>query len=124
MPVVTLAGMGQVEILSARGGTTGANRPKKCGDPERSTQARTDLCKTSHGGVKVVGPLLTGEHYGIAINKQKPELVETIDDGLAKIKESGEHDQLFVTCFGGDMSGAVESVENLRTSRSRISVCG
>jgi glutamine transport system substrate-binding protein len=67
--------------------------------------------KTKHGNVKTVGPLLTGEYYGIAVSKTKPELVARINDGLAKVKESGEYKKLFEKYFGGDLSGAVEGVE-------------
>ncbi|CAM5282072.1 polar amino acid transport system substrate-binding protein [Aquamicrobium terrae] len=68
--------------------------------------------KTAHDDVKTVGPLLTGEYYGIAISKKKPDLAAKIDDGLAKIKKSGEYKKLFEKYFGGDMSGAVEGVES------------
>jgi polar amino acid transport system substrate-binding protein/glutamine transport system substrate-binding protein len=61
--------------------------------------------------VKVVGSLLTGEYYGIAISKKKPELVAKINAGLAKIKKNGEYHNLFVKYFGGDVSGAVKGVE-------------
>ncbi|MBV6303319.1 basic amino acid ABC transporter substrate-binding protein [Candidimonas humi] len=67
--------------------------------------------KTSHKNVKIVGDLLTGEYYGIAITKKKPELVDKINAGLAKIKKSGEYHQLFVKYFGGDTRGAVKGVE-------------
>lgn len=67
--------------------------------------------KTAHNNVKIVGDLLTGEYYGIAISKKKPELVTKINDGLAKIKKSGEYHQLFVKYFGGDVSGVVKGVE-------------
>ncbi|HEX7385725.1 MAG TPA: transporter substrate-binding domain-containing protein [Castellaniella sp.] len=67
--------------------------------------------KTSHGqGVKIVGDLLTGEYYGIAITKKEPWLAEKINAGLAKIKKNGEYKKLFVKYFGGDVSGAVEGV--------------
>lgn len=67
--------------------------------------------KTQHPNVKTVGDLLTGEYYGIAISKKDPELSAKINDGLAKIKKSGEYHQLFIKYFGGDTSGAVEGVE-------------
>ncbi|MDN5929040.1 MAG: basic amino acid ABC transporter substrate-binding protein [Hyphomicrobiales bacterium] len=67
--------------------------------------------KTKHGGVKTVGPLLTGEYYGIAVTKKKPDLVAKLNDGLAKIKKSGEYKKLFEKYFGGDLSGAVKGVE-------------
>lgn len=67
--------------------------------------------KTAHSNVKTVGPLLTGEYYGIAISKKNPELVAKINAGLAAIKKNGEYKQLFVKYFGGDLSGAVMGVE-------------
>jgi polar amino acid transport system substrate-binding protein/glutamine transport system substrate-binding protein len=67
--------------------------------------------KTKHEGVKTVGPLLTGEYYGIAVSKKKPDLVAKLNDGLAKIKKSGEYKKLFDKYFGGDLSGEVEGVE-------------
>ncbi|MFT3999520.1 MAG: transporter substrate-binding domain-containing protein [Rhizobium sp.] len=63
--------------------------------------------KAKHDDVKTVGPLLTGEYYGIALSKTKPELVNKINDGLDKIRKSGEYHQLFVKYFGGDTSGEV-----------------
>lgn len=67
--------------------------------------------KTVHKGAKVVGELLTGEYYGIAVSKKNPELAAKLNDGLAKIKKSGEYKQLFVKYFGGDLSGEVNDVK-------------
>lgn len=67
--------------------------------------------KTAHDNVKTVGPLLTGEYYGIAVSKKKADLTAKLNDGLAKIKKSGEYKKLFEKYFGGDMSGAVKGVE-------------
>ena len=67
--------------------------------------------KTQHPNVKTVGALLTGEYYGIAVSKKASGLDAKMNDGLAKIKKSGEYHQLFVKYFGGDTSGAVEGVE-------------
>jgi glutamine transport system substrate-binding protein len=66
--------------------------------------------KTQHPNVETVGPLLTGEYYGIAISKKDPDLVAKINDGLAKIKTDGAYHQLFVKYFGGDTSGEVNGV--------------
>lgn len=63
--------------------------------------------KAKHDDVQTVGPLLTGEYYGIAISKTKPELATKINDGLEKIRKNGEYHQLFVKYFGGDTSGEV-----------------
>lgn len=67
--------------------------------------------KTTHGhDVEIVGDLLTGEYYGIALTQKEPWLVDKVNAGLAKVKKSGEYDKLFVKYFGGDVSGAVEGV--------------
>lgn len=62
----------------------------------------------SHKDVHVVGGLLTGEYYGIAVVKDNAELLKKMNDGLKKIKASGEYKKLFDQYFGGDQSGAVE----------------
>jgi glutamine transport system substrate-binding protein len=67
--------------------------------------------KTAHKGAKVVGDLLTGEYYGIAVSKKDPALAAKLNDGLAKIKKNGEYKQLFVKYFGGDLSGEVNEVK-------------
>lgn len=61
--------------------------------------------------VKIVGDLLTGEYYGIAVTKREPELVNKINAGLEKIKQTGEYRQLFVKYFGGDTHGEVKGIE-------------
>ncbi len=67
--------------------------------------------KNMHKGVEVVGNLLTGEYYGIAVSKKEAWLVDTLNSGLAKIKANGEYKRLFVKFFGGDMSGVVNEVK-------------
>lgn len=37
--------------------------------------------------------------------------IDSLNDGLAKIKKSGEYKQLFVKYFGGDLSGAVNDAK-------------
>ena len=46
-------------------------------------------------GIRIIEGLLTSEQYGIAVNKNKPELLESINKGLAAIKESGEYDKIY-----------------------------
>lgn len=67
--------------------------------------------KASHNNVKIVGDLLTGEYYGIAVTKKKPELLKKINDGLAKIVKNGEYQKLFDKYFGGDTNGMVKDVK-------------
>jgi len=61
-----------------------------------------------HKDVHVVGGLLTGEYYGIAVVKNNPDLLKKINDGLKTIKANGEYKKLFDQYFGGDQSGAVK----------------
>jgi glutamine transport system substrate-binding protein len=46
------------------------------------------------GRAKLVGELLSEEHYGIAVRKQDRELLKKIDSSLTIIKESGEYDRI------------------------------
>lgn len=62
----------------------------------------------THKEVHVVGGLLTGEYYGIAVVKNNPALLKKINDGLKTIKANGEYKKLFDQYFGGDQSGAVQ----------------
>jgi glutamine transport system substrate-binding protein len=65
----------------------------------------------AHKDVQVVGGLLTGEYYGIAIAKNKPELQKKINEGLAAIKKDGTYAKLFDTYLGGDKNGVVKDVK-------------
>jgi polar amino acid transport system substrate-binding protein/glutamine transport system substrate-binding protein len=67
--------------------------------------------KNEHNDVKIVGGLLTGEYYGIAVNKDETDLLNKINDGLKKLQENGEYAKLFDTYFGGDKSGMVDGVK-------------
>lgn len=49
---------------------------------------------------KLVGELLSTEFYGIAVPKDKPEIKKMIDDGLMKLKESGEYARIYEKWFG------------------------
>ncbi|SFR17870.1 basic amino acid ABC transporter substrate-binding protein [Desulfoscipio geothermicus] len=50
--------------------------------------------------VKIVGDMKTSEHYGIAVPKQKPEVLEMINDALATLKENGKFDEIYKKWFG------------------------
>jgi glutamine transport system substrate-binding protein len=67
--------------------------------------------KKTHSDVKIVGGLLTGEYYGIAISKSDPGLAAKINDGLKKIQENGDYQKLFDTWLGGDKTGVVDGVK-------------
>ncbi len=48
----------------------------------------------STNNLKIVGDVLTGEQYGIAVCPQKPELLQRINAGLASLKFDGTLDNL------------------------------
>ena len=62
----------------------------------------------THKDTHVVGGLLTGEYYGIAVVKSNADLQKKMNDGLKAIKASGEYKQLFNKYFAGDTSGLVQ----------------
>ncbi|MFC7392199.1 basic amino acid ABC transporter substrate-binding protein [Scopulibacillus cellulosilyticus] len=67
--------------------------------------------KSKRDNVKIVGGLLTGEYYGIAVNKKKADLLKKVNDGLAKMKKDGEYKKLFDKYLDGDTSGIVNDVK-------------
>ncbi len=67
---------------------------------------------SSHKDVHTVGGLLTGEYYGIAINKDNADLLNKINDGLKKIQADGEYAKLFEQYLGGDKSGLISGVKD------------
>jgi polar amino acid transport system substrate-binding protein len=60
----------------------------------------TDYIKQSQGKVKLAGGLVTEEEYGIAVNKQKPQVREMLDAALTKIRADGTYDKIFAKWFG------------------------
>jgi len=46
--------------------------------------------------LKTVGAVFTSEYYGIAVCKTKPELLDRINEGLAKVKAEGLIDELIL----------------------------
>jgi polar amino acid transport system substrate-binding protein len=50
----------------------------------------------------VLPGVYTDEEYGIAVIKEKPELLEAINAGLAAVKESGKYDEIYEKYFGQD----------------------
>jgi polar amino acid transport system substrate-binding protein len=56
---------------------------------------------TSRPDLKVVEPIDTGEHYGIAIAKTNPNLTKAINGALAAIIADGTYKQIFSKYFPG-----------------------
>lgn len=50
--------------------------------------------------VKVVATLITGESYGMAVKKGNSKLIDQINDGLKRLKASGEMSKLIDKYFG------------------------
>lgn len=50
--------------------------------------------------VVLLPDLLTTEDYGIAVNKKRDDVLKAVNDGLAKIRASGEYDQIYEKWFG------------------------
>jgi glutamine transport system substrate-binding protein len=51
---------------------------------------------------KVVGDVLSSEFYGIAVAKNRPEVLQKINDGLNKLKASGEYATIYKKWFNED----------------------
>lgn len=51
-------------------------------------------------GATLVGEAVTDEFYGIAVNKEKPELLRMINEGLAAIRANGTYDGIYDKWFG------------------------
>jgi len=56
--------------------------------------------KRGNDDVKLVGDLRTSEHYGIAIPKDKPEILEGVNSALETLKENGKYAEIYQEWFG------------------------
>jgi glutamine transport system substrate-binding protein len=50
--------------------------------------------------LKVVGQLLTGDNYGIAIPKGNADRLKVVNDALLALVKDGTYDQLYQKWFG------------------------
>lgn len=73
--------------------------------------------RASEGEIKIVGDLLTDGFFGIATNKDHPEVLAAINYGLNVIRESGEYDAIFRKWF--DTAGANEFVLASEANQTR-----
>lgn len=56
---------------------------------------------------KIVGPLLIGEYYGIAVSQKNPELLAKIQRGLKAIQADGSYARIYKKYFVDNRSGMV-----------------
>jgi len=52
--------------------------------------------------LKVLDGVYTEEQYGIAVNKDRQDILEAINKGLAAVKTSGKYDEIYEKYFGTD----------------------
>lgn len=51
-------------------------------------------------GVKLAGPPITQEQYGIAVSKAKPEVLAMLNAGLEQLRTNGAYDAIYQRWFG------------------------
>jgi ABC-type amino acid transport substrate-binding protein len=51
-------------------------------------------------GIKLAGRPITDEQYGIAVSKDKPEVLTVLNQALAQLREDGTYDTIFQRWFG------------------------
>lgn len=49
--------------------------------------------------VEIVGNIITGENYGLAVNEGNTELLDTLNEGLRRIRESGKMQEIIAKHF-------------------------
>ncbi len=52
--------------------------------------------------LKFLPDILTSEEYGIAVNKDRADLLEVINEGLAALRDNGTYDEIYNKWFGTD----------------------
>ncbi len=50
----------------------------------------------------ILDGVYTDEEYGIAVNKDRDDVLAAINEGLAAVRESGQYDQIYDAYFGTD----------------------
>jgi len=59
-----------------------------------------EYVKDTTKGLVMAAQIPTGEKYGFAVSKENPALKAAINDGLSKVRASGEYDAIFKKWFG------------------------
>ena len=58
------------------------------------------IAKSGVKDVKALPQMLTSEEYGIAVKKKNADLLKKVNEGIEKVKKSGEYDKIFKKWFG------------------------
>ena len=80
-----------------------------CGNSDSSNSNKGDSADNSSKGVKVIDINLTEEEYAFGVDKQQPELLESVNSFIAEIKEDGTFDEICNKYFGDGTPTAVTS---------------
>src|SRR5699024_3445729 len=94
-----------------------------CGSSEESSSATSDSQSATSDApaTKVIDIDLTEEEYAFGVDKDQPELLEQVNDFIAKIKGDGTLDEIMDKYFGGGEPTPVVSAE-LDTSKDQLVV--
>ena len=94
-----------------------------CGSSEESSSATSDSQSATSDApaTKVIDIDLTEEEYAFGVDKDQPELLEQVNDFIAKIKEDGTVDEIMDKYVGGGEPTPVVSAE-LDTSKDQLVV--
>lgn len=79
-------------------------------------------CNAGTKGVKVVDIKLTEEEYAFAVQKGDTELLKSLNDFMAEIKENGKFDEILNKYFQGGEPTAVKSAKEMKTDGSQLIV--
>lgn len=63
-------------------------------------QVAQSMTKTAYPDATIIMETTTGEQYGIAVNKDSPELTKALNEALATIKANGTYQQIYDKWFG------------------------
>lgn len=58
------------------------------------------IAQEGEGNLKIVGDLLTGDNYGIAVPKGNEQTLNAVNAAIAQLVENGTYDQIYEKWFG------------------------
>lgn len=90
-------------------GNDSSNLRKEKSSDSSSNSRKEASADNSSKGVKVIDINLTEEEYAFGVDKQQPELLESVNSFIAEIKEDGTFDEICNKYFGDGTPTAVSS---------------